>query len=105
MRAKNIDRNNLKQLQPLEILELDIQGPFKVSATNGTKLNLKIVDKKTGFVKLDFLTSKTATAIAAAFKRYHVRMERQTGNTIKRIRVDGDEGQIYVQQFPFYLDL
>ena len=89
-RAKDIQRNKKTILYPLEIVELDIQGPFKLKAEDGTKMNLKMVDKNTGYVKVDFLKSKSAASITESFQRFHVRSERQSGAILKRVRTDGD---------------
>ena len=89
-RAKDIQRNKKTLLYPLEIVELDIQGPFKLKAEDGTKMNLKMVDKNTGYVKVDFLKSKSAASITESFQRFHVRSERQSGAILKRVRTDGD---------------
>ena len=34
----------------LEIIELDLQGPFPVTGANGTRMNLKMIDSFSGYV-------------------------------------------------------
>ena len=90
-RAKNINRKKDKNNSlPIATIELDIQGPFKLPARDGSKMNLKMVDKDTNFVKVDFIQSKSAKEIESCFKRFHLRYEKQSGKIIKRVRTDGD---------------
>jgi len=53
-RMKNIQRENPTERKPLEIIELDIQGPFKLKAHDGSSSNLKLIDKATGYLKRNY---------------------------------------------------
>jgi len=89
-RKGNIRRNNPTERSPLEIIELDIQGPFRLKAHDGSSSNLKLIDKATGYVKMELIQSKSSSNMKAIFERYQKRMERQCEGTIKRVRTDAD---------------
>ena len=101
-RMKNIHRENPTERKPLEIIELDIQGPFKIKAHDGSSSNLKIIDKATGYLKMELIKSKSSQEMKDIFERYHKRMERQSGKTIRRVRTDGDPA--FYGQFLAYLE-
>ena len=89
-RMKNITRGNPTERKPLDLIELDIQGPFRLRAHDGSRSNLKLIDKASGYVKMELIESKSANNMKTIFERYHKRMERQCGVTIKRVRTDAD---------------
>ncbi|KAF7768677.1 hypothetical protein Agabi119p4_7920 [Agaricus bisporus var. burnettii] len=47
-----------------------------------------IIDGATSYRKLHFLTSKSADSTLTAFKEFHREAERQTGETLKEVRLD-----------------
>ena len=72
----------------LEVIESDTQGPFPITASDGTRNNLKFVDKKSRYVKMETIVNREAKTILSAFKRFKARMENITGNTVKNVRTD-----------------
>ena len=73
----------------MEIIEIDLQGPFPIVGRDGTVMNVKLVDNKSGFVKMETIANKEAETVLEILKRFQLRMERKTGNKIKIVRTDG----------------
>ena len=65
--------------QILEVIESDTQGPFRLVAIDGTKNNVKFIDQKSGYIKMETIQNREASTIYEAFKRFKTRMERRTG--------------------------
>jgi hypothetical protein len=87
-RKHNIPHLGHKVDQPLELIEMDIQGPFPLPDDEGNKSNVKLVDHNTTYVKCETIPDKSALTMAKIFKRYQARMERRTGKKIKFVRTD-----------------
>ena len=99
-------RNNIPQTGShphhlLEVIESDTQGPFPVLAHDGTNNNVKFVDAKSGYVKMETIPDRTAATILAAFTRFKSRMELRTNKKIKIVRTDA--GTEYQGVFQDYL--
>ena len=86
----------------LEVIESDTQGPFPIIGSDGTRNNIKFVDKKSRYVKMETIANREATTILEAFKRFKSRMERITNKTVKNIRTD--QGTEYKGAFLKYLE-
>ena len=88
-------KRNLKKIgfqQPKEILKifgLDLQGPYRNPDINGNPYKLKIVDKKSGYIKTVPLKTKSSEEVTDAFARFVTISERQTGKKLKMVRTDG----------------
>ncbi|KAF7778932.1 hypothetical protein Agabi119p4_3277 [Agaricus bisporus var. burnettii] len=76
------------ETQPLQRVYIDIWGPSPVQSAGGAKYFMLIVDGATSYRKLYFLTTKSADATLEAFKEFHREAERQTGRTLKEVRLD-----------------
>ena len=63
---------------------------FWRSLLNVYRLNLKLVEKETGFTYTKPIPKKSARTIFSIFKQYVIQMERQTGKYIKIVRTDVD---------------
>lgn len=87
----------------LEVVELDLQGPFPVIANDGTNTNLKIIDCKSDWLYFKTIPNKSANTILDVFMSYNARIEKQTNKTIKRVRTDS--GNEFMAQFIPYLQL
>ena len=85
----------------LEVIESDTQGPLPVIASDGTKNNVKFVDKKSRYTKMFTLPNREASTILHYFKQFKSRMENITGKNIKNIRTD--QGTEYKGEFLEYL--
>jgi hypothetical protein len=72
----------------LDVIEIDIQGPFPTLAHNGTNLNIKFVDAKSSYCVMTTLPNKSSETVLEVFKRFQSRYERETGKRIKRVRTD-----------------
>jgi hypothetical protein len=101
-RHENINKKSTTKREPLEVIEMDIQGPFPVRGHDGTVYNLKMVDVSTGYIKLENLKNKSAESVLESFKRYLARMERRTGNRVKYVRTD--QGSEFDGVFLAYLE-
>ena len=92
----------MSQINYLEVIESDTQGPFPIIGSDGTRNNIKFVDKKSRYVKMETIANREATTILKAFKRFKSRMERITNKTMKNIRTD--QGTEYKGEFLKYLE-
>jgi len=71
---------------PLQLIYIDIWGPFPVSASNGTRYYIYFMDVYTKCTWLFVLHNKSQAFIALTrFKRF---AETQTGHTLKVIQID-----------------
>lgn len=53
LRRKPVPKNGRKASEILEIIEIDLQGPFPIVGHDETVMNVKLVDNKSGYVKMD----------------------------------------------------
>ena len=83
------------------IIESDTQGPFPIVATDGTRNNVKFVDKKSRFTKMFTIPNREASTILNYFKQFKSRMENITEKNIKNIRTD--QGTEYKGELLEYL--
>jgi hypothetical protein len=83
-------------------VEADIQGPFPVIAFDGTKENVKFIDGKSGYCKMETIPNGEANTVLQVFKRFKARMERRTGKLIKNIRTD--DGAEFKKGFLKYVE-
>jgi len=72
----------------LEVIESDTQGPFPIVATDGTRNNVKFVDKKSRFTKMFTIPNREASTILNYFKQFKSRIKNITEKNIKNIRTD-----------------
>ena len=86
----------------LEVIEIDLQGPFPRLAQDGSKMNIKMIDGLSGYVKMETLPDKMASTVTEVFKRFQRRMERRTDKKIKIVRTDG--GTEFAGEFLSYLE-
>ena len=88
---------------PLELLHMDICGPFRVKSVGGARYWLLIVDDYSRYVYLRTMREKTeAPAIFKAFKAYAELHFKKQGHVIKTLRVDG-AGELNSDAFVGYL--
>lgn len=87
----------------LEVIEVDVQGPFPIFANDGTCSNLKFIDSKSGWLHYRTIPNLRATTILDQFINFKTRIELQTGKQIKRVR--SDQGTEFMGEFLTYLDL
>ena len=92
---------NTKEI--LEVVEIDVQGPFPVTASDGTNSNLKFIDSKSGWMYYTTIPNLRAATILDHFIKFQTRIERQTGKAIKRVRTD--QGTEFMGQFLSHLEL
>ena len=85
----------------LEVIESDSQGPFPIRAHDGTNCNIKFIDSRSGYLKMETLKDLTAATARAIFEPWLNRMETRTGRRIKNLRVDGAD--CYYKSFFQYL--
>jgi hypothetical protein len=94
--------NSTYQHAILEVISSDTQGPFPIVALDGTCNNIKFIDSRSKYLKMETLPDRKAATITASFKRFQTRMERRTGHQIKYIRTDG--GTEYMKEFLDHLE-
>jgi hypothetical protein len=87
-RRLNISKKGSAPKDILEVVSADTTGPFRVNAIDGTRLNIKIIDKKSRYVKMVTLQNHNAASALDAFVSYQRRLERRTGNKIKFFQCD-----------------
>ncbi|KAF7782993.1 hypothetical protein Agabi119p4_2369 [Agaricus bisporus var. burnettii] len=73
---------------PLKRVYIDLWGPSPVQSAGGQRYFMLIIDGATSYRKLYFLTTKSVDATLMAFKEFHKEAERQTGKTLKEVRLD-----------------
>ena len=89
-RKQNIPKKrSSEQRDVLHEIQIDLQGPLPALDHSGNCSNIKFVDRKSGYIKFETLSTKTASEVSEAFKRFQARMERRTGKKIKTVLVDG----------------
>ena len=89
-------------LQILEVIQTDTQGPFPIRAFDGTCANVKFIDSKSGYCKMETIPNMEASTILPAFRRFQKRLERRTGYLVKNIRCD--QGTEYMGEFLKFLE-
>jgi hypothetical protein len=90
-----------RELEVLEVIETDVQGPFPTYASDNTRYNVKFIDKKSGYCYMSTISNREAATIATLFKDFQRRMERLTNQRIKY--VCSDQGTEYMGAFKKHL--
>ena len=86
----------------LEVISSDTQGPFPVIANDGSCNNIKFIDSKSKYCKMETIQDRSAASCLGPFKRFQARLERRTGRLIKNLRTDG--GPEYMGVFLDHLE-
>ena len=86
----------------LEVIESDLTGPFRYPGLDGTRLNVKFIDRKSGYIKMATIANKEPSTILEKFKPFKSRLERRTGKLIKNVATD--DGNEYRGAFITYLE-
>ena len=89
-KRKNIPKTSSRPSNPLDLVSIDIQGPFRVKTPDGCNLNFKIVDKATRYIKIDWISSKDGRTLSDCWNRNQARLERKTNRLIKAVQTDDD---------------
>jgi len=87
----------------LDVVEIDIQGPFPIIANDGTNYNIKMIDSRSNFLYYTTVPDTKSTTAMDKFMTFKARIEKQTGLEIKRVRTDG--GPEVMGEFLAYLEL
>ena len=97
--------SNLQNKRPaddakvLDVLEVDLQI-LNVLANDGSKINMKVIDRASGYLFLQTLTSKSSEQTSDVIKRIIKFAEQQTSTTVKTIYTDdGTEFQGHFQDY------
>ena len=88
-----------KVFQPRELVTSDVWGKSLVKSLTGKEYYVSFIDVATRFSLVTFLKQKSN--VLATFKDYHVFIETQTGNKIKRLRSD-NRGEYINEGFKTY---
>ena len=102
-KRQRISNSKANEKSLLDVVEIDVQGPFPIIANDGTTSNVKAIDSKSNFLYFATVPDTKASTILDEFLKYKSRIERQTGMKIKRVRTD--QGVEYMGEFLAYLDL
>ena len=86
-RRKNIPRTSSKK-EPLEVIATDVQGPFRIQGSDGSKFNIKFIDAGTKYLKTETISNVTADNAIQCFKRFQARMERRMNRKIQNVQCD-----------------
>lgn len=70
----------------LELIHSDICGPLQVPSLDGARYFATFIDDKTRHIDVIFMKSKSE--ILFAFKKYQLRVEKETGKKIIKLRTD-----------------
>ena len=81
--------SNSENIDILEKVYLDIQELFPMSNVDGTKMNFKAVDARSGHVHMELITDKSAKTTSKFIERFQKRAERQTGFKMIIVGTDG----------------
>ena len=100
IQRKTKEESHIKEI--LEVIEMDVQGPFPVFANDGSCYNLKFIDSRSGWLYYTTIANCQANTILNHFINFKARIEKQTGFQIKRVRTD--QGTEFMGQFLSYLD-
>ena len=102
-RAALPKQSTTRSTAPLELVHMDICGPFRVKSVGGARYWLLIVDDYCRYVYLRTMKEKSeAPAIFKAFKAYAELHFKKKGHVIKQVRVDG-AGELNSNEFVAYL--
>ena len=82
-RKTNIRKIGTIPADYLEVIESDTQGPFPIIGSDGTRNNIKFVDKKSRYVKMETIANREATTILKAFKRFMLFVSDETNVPLK----------------------
>jgi hypothetical protein len=108
-RKRNIPRKNPEEkqhskqnIEVLEKIHVDLQGPFPIAGSDGTRWNIKAVDAKSNYIKMETLPDKGSKSTKAFIERFKNRSERQTGKSLKMVLTDS--GTEFNGEFLQYLE-
>jgi hypothetical protein len=79
---QRVSKANRHKPELLEVIESDSQGPFPIRAHDGTNCNIKFIDSKSRYLKMETLKDLTAATARAIFEPWVNRIERRTGRRI-----------------------
>jgi hypothetical protein len=91
IKGKLRKRNIPKSSSPREICEViagDEQGPFRIEGFNGTRYNVKFMDKSSGYLKMFNIKDIKSATLLDNFKPWVLRLEARTGKKVKYFMCD-----------------
>ena len=103
IRGKMRKLNTHKKSRPRKLMEViagDEQGPFRLPSHEGTKYNVKFVEKFSGYMKIFHVKDIKDQTLLAEFRPWLTRMENRTGRTAKYFECD----QSFDGEFLDYLE-
>ena len=80
--------SNLPVHDILDVVQIDLQGPFPLTAVDGTNTNMKLIDGFSGYIKMETIHHKSSATTADVLRRYMDRMKLRTGKNFNIIAVD-----------------
>ncbi|KAF5366087.1 hypothetical protein D9757_012381 [Collybiopsis confluens] len=82
------DKPSDPDVDPLELVAFDLWGPSRIPTDAGNIYMMAIVDSGSGTHAAEFLPNKGDTATIAAFDRYRVTAEAESGKRIRTVLTD-----------------
>jgi transposase InsO family protein len=96
-------QSTTRSTAPLELVHMDVCGPFRVPSAGGSRYWLLIVDDYSRWAFLRTMKEKSeAPAVFKAFKAYAELHFKKSGHLIKQVRIDGG-GEFGSNDFRQYL--
>jgi len=87
LRKKNIPKTS-KPREICEVIAGDEQGPFRIDGFEGTRYNVKFIDKSSGYLKLFNTKDIKSATLLDKFKPWLIRLEKRTGKKVKYFMCD-----------------
>ena len=89
MRRPNISKKGSQAKDLLQIISGDVQGPFRVPASDGTKYNIKFIDQKSRYLHMETISTPSAKVALDSFKPFLLQIQKDTKKENKIFRCDG----------------
>jgi len=77
-----------KERPLMDTISGDEQGPFRIPGFDGSKYNVKFIEKKSRWMKMFNIPDITAQTLLENFKPWLTRLENRTGLTLKNFHCD-----------------
>jgi len=86
--AHPFNDNGYWETETLKRIHVNIWGPSSTQSVGGAHYFMLLMDGYSSYKTVAFLRSKSADVTLNIFETYHNKAEHQTGNKIKRVRLD-----------------
>jgi hypothetical protein len=101
-RQGNIPKVSLTSFAPGEAIQFDSQGPFRTTAFDGSRCNMKAIDVGSGEIEYSTVLSVNSKESLSLLNSCLSKLERRTGNKVKYVYTD--DGTEFMGDFLQRLD-